>query len=336
MRKRILLSITFFLVSLIVCQAQSKESLGDKAMSSGNYEKAVEYFMTAVEQSPTEALKQKLNLATMLRNEFRAIDQAIARHDADEVETHIANVLMIDPGNKFAEAKRAQYSQQISHDNRQDVENFLDDVLDFMGETFLGSEERQENFGYVSLGEGACLLKIPDGDQQLKVELNQHFQFRYYEYFPVVFDFNTQLGLKPLHEIWSIGGGSCFFIGDYITVDYGLGYHQNMMEYKTTYTDYDDHFHPITIEDYVKRKDSGMYYRAGFTLMGGYGLSLSYAFNHYSNKQELPFNTHQISLNANLKDVFSPGWEASNYIATCVFLAIHAIGIMTVYNEVMK
>ena len=221
MKKRLLLLFLLFLTAL-ACHAQSNETLGDKAMASGNYEQAVTYFMEAVNQAPTEALKNKLNLATMLRNEFRAIDQAIASHDADEVETHIANVLMIDPNNKFVESKRAQYSQQISHDNRQDVENFLDDVLDFMGETFLGSEERQENFGYVSLGEGACLLKIPDGDQQLKVELNQHFQFRYYEYFPVVFDFNTQLGLKPLHEIWSIGGGSCFFIGDYITVDYGL------------------------------------------------------------------------------------------------------------------
>lgn len=336
MKKRLLLLFLLFLTAL-ACHAQSNETFGDKAMASGNYEQAVTYFMEAVNQAPTEALKNKLNLATMLRNEFRAIDQAIANHDADEVETHIANVLMIDPNNKFVESKRTQYAHQVSKDNQEDTKEFLNDVLDFMGETFLGSEDRQDNFGYVSLSEGVCLLATPDVDRKIKAELNQHFQFRYYEYFPVVFDFNTQLGLKPLHETWSIGGGSCFFIGDYISVDYGLGYHQNLMEYKTTHTEYDDHFHLITVEDYEKRKDSGLYYRTGFTLMGGHGLGLSYCFTHYANQKELPFNTHQISLNANLKNVFNPkDWETSTYLATYFFLALHAIGLVVVYQEVMK
>ena len=334
MRKRILLSITFFLVSLIVCQAQSKESLGDKAMASGNYEQAVTYFMDAVNQNPTEAMKNKLNLATMLRNEFRAIDQAIASQDADELETHIANVLMIDPDNKFVENKRSQFASHSSHLKKEKTKDFLGDALDFMEETFMGSDERQENFHYFSLDEGASYVTTTGDFSGLK--LAQHAQLRFYRYFPITIDFNTQLGLKPIFEMWSVGGGSCFFIGDHISIDYGLGYHRNMTEYKSNFTDDDifwANYYGYTLEEYEKRKDGGLYYRAGLTLMGNKGLGVSYSFNHYTNKTEHPFNAHVISMIACPQNIFSSDWEISDYIGGIAFLSIHAVTLMGILLE---
>lgn len=334
--KKNLLLLTLLLFSAIAGFSQSKETLGDNAMASGNYEQAVEYFMDAVSQNPTEALKQKLNLATMLRNEFRAIDQAIATQDSDELETHIANVLMIDPNNKFVESKRTQYASRSSQLKKQKTKNFMDDALEFMGETFLGSEERQDNFHYLSLDEGVSLVTTPSTSEFNGVKIAQHLQFRYYEYFPITVDFNTQLGLKPAFEMWSVGGGSCFFIGDHISIDYGLGYHRNMIGYKKTYTDEDlfwANYYGETLEEYEKRKDAGLYYRAGLTLMGNNGLGVSYSFNHYSNKTEHPFNAHVISMIACPQNIFSSDWEISDYIAGIAFLSIHAVTLMGILLE---
>lgn len=338
MSKEKLLTIIFLFLFVVAGYSQSNETLGDNAMSSGNYEQAVEYFMEAVNQNPTEALKKKLNLATILRNEFRAIDQAITNQDADELETHIANVLMIDPNNRFVENKRTQYAKRASQQKKQKTKNFFNDVFDFMGETFLGSEERQDNFHYLSLDEGISYVTTSSSGGFNGAKMAQHFQFRYYEYFPIAVDFNTQLGIKPTFDMWSVGGGSCFFIGDHVSIDYGLGYHQNVIEHKNDFTEYDEliaSYYGYTLEEYEKRKDSGLYYRAGFTLMGGYGFGISYSFNHYSNRTEQPFNAHIIRLIACPQNVFSPDWEVSDYVSGIAFIAIHAIALTEIIS-VMK
>ena len=103
--KKSLLLFTILLFSALACLAQNNESLGDKAMEQGNYEKAVEYYMAEMSKNPTDALVRKLNKAVILKYEFCSIDTAAKHHSYWEMDLHIANVLMIDPNNRFVENK---------------------------------------------------------------------------------------------------------------------------------------------------------------------------------------------------------------------------------------
>lgn len=275
--KKALLTVVFLCASFIAGYSQGKESLGDKAMASGNYEQAVEYYMAAMNENPTEALSAKLTKATMLKTEFKAIDEAIAVGNVDEAEVHIANVLTIDPGNKFVDDKRRQLSKNVTKIKTDNFNKGLKGI-------FIGDEEKQRIFGFLSVDQGIGITMVPGLSGNQGVTSVQRFQLKLLSAFPVVLDFQTQMGWTQNQVMWGLGGGSCFFIGDHVTLDYGIGLQRNRMSFN------------------ANEKGKGYYYRAGVSFMGDKNIGLSYAFNRNVNRDMAPFNSHQITLLVGIGD----------------------------------
>lgn len=278
MKKIVLLLLV--LMSVTTMYAQQNETKGDQSMAAGDYARAVEYYTAAVNQNPTDALVEKLSRATMLKSEFESIDAAIAEMNAEQLELHISNVLAIDPNNKFVEMKRRQLSVYHQNTKKRKVKDF-----------FIGNEKRVEIFGWYTFDQGIGLASFSKANTSFAT-LSQRFRMRYLRSFPFELDFETQLGVheQTRKAIWSVGAGSCFFVGDHLTIDYGLGYQVNKMSYRGT------------------PKDKGMYYRAGLTYMGNSGFGASYSFSRNTNKNEPAFNLHQVSLHISFVDNPTAKW----------------------------
>ena len=305
MNKKLLLTLAFLFASIVTALAQNNEALGDNAMSSGNYDKAVEYYMAAMSQNATDVLSEKLNKATMLKNEFKAIDKAVADRDKEEMEIHIANVLAIDPNNRFIEAKRSQLSSNVTQHNTEKRKANITGI-------FIGDDNKADIFGFASVDQGVGIITVPNMSGNQGITLLQRAQLKFMSSFPIVFDFQTQLGITQRHKMWGLGIGSCFFVGDHITLDYGIGLQRNWMAFNAA------------------RKEKGYYYRAGITYMSDYGVGMNYSFNRNMNKTITPFNCHQVTV------LFRVGEDNKtvNYIAGTLALLWHSVAAAIVFSDV--
>ena len=312
MKKYIFLT-SILLISVLVGRAQSKESLGDRAMAAGNYAQAVQYYNEAATQDASATLMEKMNKASVLKGEFEAIDAAVASRNADELELHIQNVLMIDPDNEFIAGKR----KQLSDNKVQHRSNVLRRI-------FLGSDDRQNNFSFLTIDNGLAAFTTPLNSGLQDVGTIQRVSYKFMSSFPVMIDFKTQLGLKTRtssfasgQKTFGFGLGSCVFLGDYCSLDYGGGLQWNKMQYRNYETSF------------------GFYYRAGLTYMFDNGMGLSYTF--YRNiDEDVAFNNHTVSLIFGIsqyaqndgagKMMLGGVWFAWSFVASLLVLKPFVIG----------
>lgn len=301
--KKVFFTLAFLFASLIVGYAQSKETLGDRAMASGDYAGAVEYYNQAIAESSSASLLEKLNKASLLKGEFEAMDVAVANRNAEELELHIQNVLMIDPGNQFVEEKRQQLkNQQSSH--RGNV----------MRQIFLGDDYRQDVFSPISFDQGMFALTAPSVYGQPKYGIFQRVSLKFYRHFPIVVDLQTAFSYKKLSKelldnriVVGLGGGSCLFFNDNLTLDYGGGVEWSRFDLRP---------------DALGR---GYYYRAGLTYMWDEWIGLNYTF--YRNvEQDFSSNVHALSF------VWAVGPETNHdkTLSGCIIVANLILGLMII------
>lgn len=306
--KKVFFTLAFLFASLIVGYAQSKETLGDRAMASGDYAKAVEYYTQALAESSTVPLLEKLNKASLLKGEFEAMDEAVTRANAEELESHIQNVLMIDPGNQFVEEKRQQLAGTVTAYRK----NALEDI-------FLGDDFRQDIFAPISFDQGVFALTSSIDGGKPRYGIFQRMSLKFYNRFPIVVDFQTAFSIKKSNKqidgrwLVGVGAGSCLFINDNLTFDYGGG-----MEWSRSDVRPDE-------------SDRGFYYRAGLTYMWDEWIGLNYTF--YRNHEHVSTsNVHSLSL------IWAVGPD-TNHDKTASFLIIAGnlfLGLFSIYGVVNK
>lgn len=169
-------------------------------MEQGNYEKAVEYYMAEMSKNPTDALVRKLNKAVILKYEFSSIDNAVGHDNYREMDLHIANVLMIDPNNRFVENKGDSYAKSIASVKK-----------DFLSSVFLCDKKKMDVFGMASFEQGVNLLAYPSQNDSIRgVTSAQRFYMRFSP-FPVTLEVNNQLVFSKSnpHRMWGIDLQRC-------------------------------------------------------------------------------------------------------------------------------
>jgi len=138
--------LTLFLINILllnVLQAQDYISQGDAAVKNGNYQSAIDYYQLAYEANPSDDITKKLNFAQNLKKEFDAIDAALKSKNTDEAQLHINNVLLIDPTNKFVEAKQNEISSIIEK-NKQAKKDYNSRKIKY---ALLGDDDKHDIFG---------------------------------------------------------------------------------------------------------------------------------------------------------------------------------------------
>ena len=308
MRK--ILSVIFFSLCISnVIIAQDNNRMGDEAMNSGNYQKAVDHYKSAFDQNPTDDLTKKINLAQNLKKEFDEIDKAIYEQNFAVAEVHINNVLMIDPANKFIEDKSQQIKQkqsQNSKDKRQSHRRKFayafkgdNNVHDMFGGFHVrtGYSKINEKFYYPFIGNDT-LMPINKNNNGYNIDM----YYNNSQKIPLTFEFGLTMNKAFLNPDESEVSFHKLHLGlsysirpiKMLNFDIGGGYNFGDFNVSTYSKNIPTGFVRPSISDQYDFSEP--YYKLGFTLMlnNKYGGGFSY---HYTSNftSENKMNFHSIS-----------------------------------------
>jgi len=296
--RKIFTIILFSMCIAKLANAQNYSSLGDEAMNNGKYQQAIDYYSKAFDQNPSDDITKKINFAQNLKKEFDEIDNAINSGNYSLAESHINNVLMIDPSNKFIESKRQLIKQKQAQNSRYKRQNQWSNFTD----GFKGDYDYHDMLGGFHFRAGVSFINMTkfnnDFDQGYAVDL----YYNNSNHFPFTLDLGCILGAQDF-QAFNLGINSSYNFSERFTFDYGLGYQWGSI--------------------WSLNKDiSNPFYKLGCTLMfdgknwGGLNYSYIHSFNN-----AYPISTHNIT--------YIVGREPTKFISSLTLVVgLIALGAM--------
>lgn len=298
----------FFIFTSLCGFAQDYQHEGDFAFKSGNYAKAIEYYKLAYENNPSDELTKKINLSQTLKTEFDAINSAIQSGNYDVAETHINNVLLMDPTNIYVDAKRKEIEdrQKATKARRRELstERFVNG--------FLGDDDVQDRFGGLHMRVGYHYINdkyfkpFGGADSMQSIDptgahaIGMDLYFNNSAYFPFTIElgfatngfFDIKTYRKEIIKMYS-GVSFAYRLWPFLNLDLGGGVQWGNVSARTTHK-YDPIVYSSTYKDQEKFLNG--YIKGGFTLMfhNDVGGGISY---HYTSSigSAHPVQSHSVN-----------------------------------------